>query len=187
LASPVWVGRKLQPTRSNVLNPAEIDAFTPGTAIFPPDPLWKASEIKQHTEALNKLLEQYSDEDKLYEVNFDFLVEILSHLPSRPAGNYPWEDKRVQEALKAMQNEAGMQQGRLNVRRGKETKGKGFKIVNRPAKDGRELGGEHRVLLVLNGCRRQNKTIVMFLRSLSCYSRVKRKTTGMSNHFIFQH
>ena len=133
---PVWVGRKLKATRSNILNPAAIDAFTPGTAIFPPAPLWKASEIKQHTEALNKLLEPYSEEDKLYEVNFDFLVEILSHMPSRPAGNYPWEDKRVQEALKAMQNEAGIQQGRLNVRRGKETKGKGFKIVNRPAKDG---------------------------------------------------
>ncbi len=133
---PVWVGSKIKPTRSNVLNPAEIDTFTPGTAIFPPAPLWKASEIKDHTQALNKLLESYSVEDELYQVNINFLVEILSHMPSRPAGNYPWEDKRVKEALKAMQSEAGIHQGRLNVRRGKETKGQGFKLVNRPIKDG---------------------------------------------------
>ncbi|KAB8330229.1 hypothetical protein SD80_030990 [Scytonema tolypothrichoides VB-61278] len=133
---PVWVGRKLKPTRSNVINPAAINAFTPGTAIFPPEPLWKTSEIKEHTEVLNKLLEPYTDEDSLYEVDIDFLIEILEQMPSRPAGNYPWEDKRVREALIAMKNEVDIQQGRLNVRRGKETKGKGFRLVNRPAKDG---------------------------------------------------
>ncbi|MEH2402167.1 Z1 domain-containing protein [Nostoc sp.] len=134
--TPVWVGSKLKPTRSNVLNPAEINAFTPGKAIFPPAPLWKASEIKEHTEDLTKLLKPYSDEDMLYEVNIDFLLQILSYMPSRPAGNYPWEDKRVQEVLKVMKNMAGIQQGRLNVRRGKETKGKGLRLKNRPAKDG---------------------------------------------------
>ncbi|MBW4627458.1 MAG: Z1 domain-containing protein [Brasilonema octagenarum HA4186-MV1] len=133
---PVWVGPKLKPTRSNVINPAAINAFTPGTAIFPPDPLWKTSEIKEHTEVLNKLVEPYTDEDNLYEVDIDFLVELLEQMPSRPAGNYPWEDKRVREALIAMKNEVDIQQGRLNVRRGKETKGKGFRLVNRPAKDG---------------------------------------------------
>ncbi|AFZ58398.1 Z1 domain-containing protein [Anabaena cylindrica FACHB-243] len=133
---PVWVGSKLEATRSNVLNPAAINAFTPGKAIFPPDPLWKASEIKEHTEVLNKFLEPYTDDDTLHEVDIDLLIQILSHMPSRPAGNYPWEDKRVQEVLKAMKNMAGIQRGRLNVRRGKETKGKGLRLVNRPAKDG---------------------------------------------------
>jgi Z1 domain len=133
---PVWVGPKLKPTRSNVLNPAAINAFTPGKAIFPPAPLWKASEIKKHTEILTKLLEPYTDDDMLHKVDIDVLLKILSHMPSRPSGNYPWEDKRVQEVLKAMKNMAGIQHGRLNVRRGKETKGKGFRLVNRPAKDG---------------------------------------------------
>ncbi|MGM3306393.1 Z1 domain-containing protein [Anabaena sp. WFMT] len=134
--TPVWVGSKLKPTRSNVLNPAAINAFTPGKAIFPPDPLWKALEIKKHTEILTKLLEPYTDDDTLHEVDIDLLIQILSHMPSRPSGNYPWEDKRVQEVLKAMKNMAGIQQGRLNVRRGKDTKGKGLRLVNRPAKDG---------------------------------------------------
>ncbi len=53
---PVWVGSKLKPTRSNVLNPAEINAFTPGRAVFPRDPFWRASEVKKYTEELNNLL-----------------------------------------------------------------------------------------------------------------------------------
>jgi hypothetical protein len=38
---PVWVGRKLKQLVLMFLNPAAIDAFTPGSAIFPRDPLWK--------------------------------------------------------------------------------------------------------------------------------------------------
>lgn len=113
---PVWVGRKLKPTRSNVLNPAAIDAFTPGAAIFPPDPLWKASEIQEHTQALDELLKSYTDEQDYQEVNIDFLLNLLSHMPSRPVGRYPWEDKRVKQALESMKAE-GLRQGRLNVRR----------------------------------------------------------------------
>lgn len=126
---PVWVGRKLKPTRSNVLNPAEIDAFTPGSAIFPRDPLWKTSEVSKHTEALNKLLTEYKGDDKYYEVDIDFLIQILEHMPSGRCPGYSWEDKRVKEALRAMKAE-GIEKGMLNVRRGKE--GKGLELSNRP-------------------------------------------------------
>jgi hypothetical protein len=125
---PVWVGRKLKPTRSNVLNPAEIDAFTPGSAIFPRDPLWKASEVSKHTEALNKLLTEYKGDDEYYEVDIDFLIQILEHMPSGRCPGYSWEDKRVKEALRAMKAE-GIEKGMLNVRRGKE--GKGLELSNR--------------------------------------------------------
>ena len=50
-----------------------------------------------------------------------------------------------------MKNTAGIQQGRLNVRRGKETKGKGLRLKNRPEKMGQERGEELLVLLALNG------------------------------------
>ena len=53
---PVWVGKKLKATRSNVLNSTEIAAFTLGSAIFPRDTLWKTSEVKKNTEILDKLL-----------------------------------------------------------------------------------------------------------------------------------
>ena len=119
---PVWVGGKLQPTRSNVLNLAEIDAFTPGTAIFPRDPLWKKAEVSKHTEALNNLLAEYQGDDNYYEVDIDFLIEILENMPSARCLGYSWEDKRVKEALRAMKAE-GIKKGMLNVRRGQKSEG----------------------------------------------------------------
>lgn len=129
---PVWIGRKLKPTRANVLNPAEIGAFSPRSSIFPRDPLWKAAEVKQHTENLNKLLDKFLDKysdnnDEYYELDIDSLVEILSHMPSNFCSGYLWEDKRVTEALKAMKGE-GIQTGRLKVHRGK--KGEGLNLIN---------------------------------------------------------
>lgn len=126
---PVWVGRPLKPTRSNVLNPAAIDAFTPGTAIFPRDPFWKKSEVKQYTKTLDQLLSQYLGDEKYQEVEIDFLIKILQQMPSHPCQGYPWEDQRVQQVLKVMKAER-IDQGILNVRRGKN--GEGLDLSNKP-------------------------------------------------------
>lgn len=119
---PVWVGGKLQATRSNVLNPAEIDAFTPGSLIFPHAPLYKTAEVSEETKALKKLLARYhNDQDGTYEaqeVDIDFLIEIISHLHSDHIFGEKWEDKRVKEVLKAMKAN-GIKKGRLMVRGGK--------------------------------------------------------------------
>jgi hypothetical protein len=128
---PVWIGGKLKATRANVLNPAEINAFSPGSAVFPRDPLWKAADVKQHTNALNNLLVNYNNDDKYDEVNIDLLIKILSHLPSKACSGYLWEDKRVKEVLEALKAE-GIQKGRLNVRRGK--KGNGLDLTNQPTR-----------------------------------------------------
>lgn len=122
---PVWVGEDLKPTRSNVLNPTEINAFTPGKSTWPRDPMWKKNEIYNHTEELSQLLKDYDDDDTYYEVEVNFLVKVLTHTPSRPVPGYNWEDKRVQQALEAM-NKEGISKGRLNVRRGKNGKGLGL-------------------------------------------------------------
>jgi hypothetical protein len=113
------------------LNPAEINAFSPGSAVFPRDPLWKAADVKQHTNALNNLLVNYNNDDKYDEVNIDLLIKILSHLPSKACSGYLWEDKRVKEVLEALKAE-GIQKGRLNVRRGK--KGNGLDLTNQPTR-----------------------------------------------------
>ncbi|MFH7024283.1 MAG: Z1 domain-containing protein [Heteroscytonema crispum UTEX LB 1556] len=126
--TPVWIGSKLKPTRSNVLNPAEIDAFIPGSSIFPRDPLWKASEVRQHTEALDKLLCEYKGDDKYYEVEISFLLQILEHMPSGRCPGYSWEDKRVKEVLKAMEAR-DIHKGMLNIRRG--PKGDGLELSNK--------------------------------------------------------
>jgi hypothetical protein len=120
--TPVWVGRKLRPTRANALNPAAIGAFTPGSSIYPRDPLWKASEVKKHTEALDKLLSKFQGEDEYHPVDIDSLIEIISEMPSRSCSGYVWEDERVKQALQAMKAE-GIHKGILNVRRGKKSDG----------------------------------------------------------------
>ncbi len=104
------------------MNPAAIDAFTPGSSIFPRDPLWKTSDVKQHTEILNNLLAEYKGDNEYYQVDIELLIQILEHLPSGYCPNYSWEDKRVKEALRAMKAE-GIQKGILNVRRGQKNEG----------------------------------------------------------------
>jgi hypothetical protein len=132
---PVWVGKALKPTRSNVLNPSEINAFTPGISTFPRNPMWKKSEISDYTEALDNLLKSYNNDNDYYEVEIEFLISLLSHTQSRPASGYLWEDDRVRQALRCMKQE-GISIGRLNVRRGK--KGVGLELKRRDSwgKDG---------------------------------------------------
>lgn len=124
--TPVWVGRKLRPTRANVLNPAAIGAFTPGSSIYPRNPLWKASEVKKHTESLDQLLSTFKGDDEYHEVGIDDLIEIISEMPSRSCSGYVWEDERVKQAFQSMKV-AGIHKGILNVRRGKNGDGLGLK------------------------------------------------------------
>lgn len=124
---PIWIGRQLKPTRANVLNPAEIRAFSPGVSIFPRNPFWKAAEVREHTQTLNKLLNKYDGDDKYHEIDIDFLIEILSYMPSSFCVGHLWEDKRVAEVLKSMKVE-GIRKAMLNVRRGK--KGEGLDLTN---------------------------------------------------------
>jgi Z1 domain len=129
---PVWVGTLLRPTRSNVLNPAEIGAISPGRAIYPADPKWKKADVKTHTERLDKLLEDFDGDDKYHEVDIEFLVKVLKEMPSNPIPGYTWEDHRVRQVLEAMKREAiGIEKGRINVRRGKD--GKGLELTRQEA------------------------------------------------------
>jgi len=126
---PVWVGRELKATRSNVLNLAEIDAFTPGLQTFPRDPLWKASEVKKNVEELNKLLEAYGDkgeDGEFHKVEIDFLIKVLSHMKSRYYPGSPWEDTRIIELLLQMKSQ-DILKARLNIFRGKAHKGRDLK------------------------------------------------------------
>lgn len=129
---PIWVGKGLQPTRSNVLNPSAIDAFIPGRQIFPRAPLWKKSMIGDHTEKLNSLLANFNqNDDHSYEVEIDFLLQILAEMPSDKCFGYRWEDKRVQQALNAIKSQ-GINNGILYVRRGRDKKGLDLSNKQRP-------------------------------------------------------
>jgi hypothetical protein len=126
---PVWIGKGLKPTRSNVLNPADVGALNTGKTIYPPDPLWKRVEIEKHTHALDRLLEDYTDDEEYREVQPALLRQLLQHMPSRPFSQYSWEDERVAQMLKALEQEQiGIETARLNVRRGRD--GKGLQLRN---------------------------------------------------------
>jgi len=119
---PVWVGKALKPTRANVLNPSEISSFTPGISTHPRDPMWKKLEIKTHTEALDKMLEDFIEKDTYYEIDIDFMIILLTHTPSHTFSGSVWEDNRIRQTLQTMKKE-GISKGRLNVRRGKNNQG----------------------------------------------------------------
>ncbi|WP_375494361.1 Z1 domain-containing protein [uncultured Nostoc sp.] len=122
---PVWVGPKLKATRSNVLNLAEINAFIPGSHIFPRAFLWKASEVRKDVEELDRLLAGYEsigEKGEYHEVEVDFLIKILSYMKSRYCPAYSWQDDRVKDLLVQMKTQ-DILKGRLNVVRGKTSKG----------------------------------------------------------------
>ncbi|MEI1378047.1 Z1 domain-containing protein [Nostoc sp.] len=123
--TPVWVGPTLKATRSNVLNLAAINAFIPGSHIFPRAPLWKASEIRKDVEELDKLLASYEtigEKGEYHEVEIDFLIKIISCIKSHYWPGYPWQDDRVKDLLVQMKTQ-DISKGRLNVVRGKTGKG----------------------------------------------------------------
>ena len=129
--TPVWVGARLVPTRANVLNPMAIGAFTPGRSIFPPNPNWRRNEVAAHTRALDKLLREYKekgDDEAIYKVPIDFLIDVVKHMPSTPLPDktYTWEDERVQRALAAMKAPPwNLTHGFLNVR---TNRGRGLEL-----------------------------------------------------------
>ena len=121
---PVWVGGALKPTRSNVLNPAEVGAIRTGVAIYPPDPMWKKSDVGSEFKQLDAILAPYSGDDTYHQVGIDLLIEILGHMKSNQIDGYNWEDNRVLEVLNALKaGDLKITTGRLNVRRGKNGKG----------------------------------------------------------------
>jgi hypothetical protein len=135
LVKPVWVGPSLKPTRSNVLNPSEIGAFSPGIQVFPPQVEYRKEKIASLVKQLEVLLSPYQDDETYHAVPIDLLIEILGLTKSIPHEGYSWRDDRVMEALKALKSsriDIGM--GRLNVRRGKNAEGLNLTRPLPPAK-----------------------------------------------------
>ena len=116
---PVWVGRELTPTRSSVLNPADLTAMVGGRAIWPPG-IVHSSKIRPLVEELDSLLSEFDDPKKYYEVPIDFLSEILAKIPSDRIAARSWDDERIKQLLAAMKLEpVKISKARLNVRRGR--------------------------------------------------------------------
>jgi hypothetical protein len=128
---PVWVGGNIKPTRSNVLDPSVIGVLAPGKLIFPQNPAYKKEEIKENFKDIENILINYQDNDCYYEVDIDFMIQIISYTKSYYISGEEWEPKRIIKGLTDIKSK-GMTKGRLNVRRGKRNKNQGLDM---PRKD----------------------------------------------------
>jgi hypothetical protein len=122
---PVWVGGNLKPTRSNVLDPTVIGVLAPGKLIFPQNPAYKKEEIKEDFHNIENILIDYQDDDRYYEVDIDFIIQVISYTKSYYIPGEEWESKRIVKGLTDIKSK-GITKGRLNVRRGKKNKRKGL-------------------------------------------------------------
>ncbi|TBR61483.1 hypothetical protein B4U84_11995 [Westiellopsis prolifica IICB1] len=128
---PVWVGGALKPTRSNVLDPTVIGVLAPGKLIFPQYPAYKKEEIKENFHNIENILIDYQDDDRYYEVDIEFIIQVISYTKSYYIPGEEWESKRIVKGLTDLKSK-GITKGRLNVRRGKKNKSKGLDM---PRKD----------------------------------------------------
>ena len=126
---PVWVGPRLRPTRANVLNPADIEAVVGGRAIWPSELIVSPTKIREPLQLLEDLLSPFADPKNYYEVDINFLQEILHLMPSQSVPARPWADDRVQQILEAVQRPPiSVKKGYINVRRGRGKSNEGFSV-----------------------------------------------------------
>lgn len=124
---PVWVGRNLKPTRSNVLDPSVIGVLAPGSLVHPQNPAYKKQEIEHNSKEIETLIINYQDNNLYAEVDIDLMIKIISYTKSYYVPSEKWEHKRIIQGLTNMKSQ-GMTKGRLNVRRGERNKNKGLDL-----------------------------------------------------------
>jgi hypothetical protein len=127
---PVWIGGNLEPTRSNVLDPSVINVLVPGSLIHPQNPAYKKTEIEHNFKQIENLLINYDKNDEYYEVDIEFIIEILHYTKSYHVQSEKWEDQRIIKGLTDMKSN-GMTKGRLNVRRGERNKNQGLDMARK--------------------------------------------------------
>ena len=84
----------LRPTRNNVIPLDQISLYLPGKRYFPYLP------IASNTDTLNSLLEPYSDEKKLYQIEIDFMLNLLTLSKSEKLAGESWDDEAIRVCLK---------------------------------------------------------------------------------------
>jgi hypothetical protein len=127
---PIWIGRPLKATRSNVLDPSAINVLKPGKLIFAQSPAYKQEDIKDNFSKIETLLINYQDDEEYYEVDIDFMINIISHTKSYYVTFEEWEDRRIIKALTDIKSK-GLTKGRLNVRRGRKNKKQGLDLLRK--------------------------------------------------------
>lgn len=97
----LYISSPLRATRANVLEPNALGVFVAGHSYNPAYPL-RTSAAHEHTEALDKLLASFDQQDAV-PVSIDLLAEIVGHcVPDPKYGTGVWDTSTVQAALRML-------------------------------------------------------------------------------------
>jgi hypothetical protein len=92
----------LQATRSNVLEPSNIGVYVAGKFYNPAYPV-RTPDVRQETEALDRLLQSFPADGDARGVPPAFLIELLGHCKPDPKyGTGAWNTQIIQAAVKAL-------------------------------------------------------------------------------------
>jgi hypothetical protein len=103
----IRIGKKLNPTRKNVINPNNIGAYAAGKSYFPNRPKSRREDVEKRTEQLDKTL------DNLYpnssgpgvEISLTQAIALIKLTNSDLKGTGLWDDKRIVAALETLRQD----------------------------------------------------------------------------------
>ncbi len=103
----IRIGKGLNATRRNVLNPNNKGYFGAGSSTFPHRPMYKKEEVATITQELDNKLDalypNFSDpSEKALPITVDQIVEIIRMTRSEPNGGGLWDTERVITALETL-------------------------------------------------------------------------------------
>lgn len=103
----ILIGKNLNATRKNVLNPNNVGAYAAGTSYFPARPLYLRSQMKEPTDQINRLIDPiYPDSRKKpLEITIDLMIGIIRLTKSDPNGSGLWNDDMIITALETLRKE----------------------------------------------------------------------------------
>ena len=103
----IRIGKGLNPSRRNVLNPNNKGYFGAGSATFPYKPIYLRSEIEQTTKQIDVLLDKLSprNTEAGIPVSVDQIIDLIKMTKSEPNGGGLWEERRVLTALETLRSD----------------------------------------------------------------------------------
>jgi hypothetical protein len=97
----IRVGSRMRPTRINVLNQRTVDvrAYLGGRKYFPLVPVSNPDVLEDQTSRLDKLLSDFPEQQKTYDVTINKLLQILDFKFKVPGSPGAWEDELIRQAF----------------------------------------------------------------------------------------
>jgi len=123
--TPLLVGRGIKPTRSNVLNPADVGAIVGQMQVWPHGIVPRNQDL----ETIEARLKPFVDRDSYYPVPTRDLVRILNLIKTEDVPGAHWQDLRMRSILQILERDLDFPAAVINVRRGLGKSKLGFRAT----------------------------------------------------------